>query len=87
MYNRRPNQFLQEKTVSPNLDTANNSQITHSMEAADVGFDPYGLGRITIVIHHTAMKRLVYDKEHIPKHSTQQPVRFRILIFHFTRRP
>lgn len=25
------------------------------MEAIDVGFDPYGLGRI-IIIHHTAMK-------------------------------
>lgn len=40
MYNRRPNQFLQEKILSPNLNPANNSQITHSMEAADVGFDP-----------------------------------------------
>lgn len=71
MYNRRPNKFLQEKILSPNLNPANNSQITHSMEAADVGFDPYGLGRITTIIHHTAMKRLVHDKEHNLEHSTR----------------
>lgn len=68
MCNRRPKQFLQEKILSPNLNPANNSQITHTMEAADVGFDPYGLGRITTIIHHIAMKRLLYDKEHIPEH-------------------